>query len=66
MEPYQQRVVDEHRDLRERLGKLASFMTTPIFVALPKDEQSRLIRQHSVMDEYDRILRERIAAFQSA
>ena len=63
MKPYQERVVDEKRDLDEKLSKLAAFGTTPLFTALTPDEQGRLNRQHTVMEEYSRILGERIAAF---
>jgi hypothetical protein len=65
MAPHQQRVVDEKRELDEKLSKLSSFGTTPLFASLPADEQGRLNRQHSVMEEYSRILGERIAAFPS-
>jgi len=61
--PHQLRVVDERQELGEKLEKLAEFLTTPTFVGLQKDEQHRLIRQHAAMDEYERILRQRIAAF---
>lgn len=63
MAPHQQRVVDEMNELDEKLGKLASFLATPIFIGLQADEQKRLIRQHGVMLEYSAILSERIAAF---
>lgn len=63
MLPHQERVVQEKKELDEKLTKLSAFGTTPLFVALPAEEQGRLNRQHTVMEEYSRILGERIAAF---
>jgi hypothetical protein len=62
--PHQQRVVDERRELDEKIDKLKAFiMENPIFKTLPTDEQARLNRQCDVMIEYSRILRDRIEAF---
>ena len=66
MLPHQQRVIDEKAELDKKLAKLSEFVTTPLFASLPADEQGRLNRQHSVMEEYSRILGERIAAFPAA
>ena len=63
MKPFQQRVVDEKAELDEKLAKLASFTTGDVFANLPADEQGRLNRQHSIMEDYSAILGERIAAF---
>lgn len=63
LQPHQQRVVDEKRELDEKLSKLTAFGTTPTFAALPAEEQGRLNRQHAIMEEYSRILGERIEAF---
>ena len=63
MLPHQQRVVDEKRELDEKLAKLSSFVCTPIFASLDCRESERLQRQHDVMTEYSTILGERIAAF---
>lgn len=63
MEPYQQRVIEEKNELDEKLAKLSSFGTSAMFTALPVEEQGRLNRQYRVMEEYSRILQERIAAF---
>ncbi len=63
LQPHQQRVVDEKRELDDKLSKLSLFGTTPLFASLPADEQGRLNRQQSVMEEYSEILGERIAAF---
>ena len=61
--PHQQRVVDEKRELDERLKKLSEFFSNPIFHGLPEEERSRLSRQRRAMTTYSDILGERIAAF---
>jgi len=63
MQPHQQRVVDEKAELDEKLTKLDAFGRTPLFASLPPDEQGRLNRQHSLMEQYSAVLGERIAAF---
>ena len=63
MKASQQRVVEEKEALDEKIEKLAAFMGTERFCALPEDEQLRMIRQRNVMVEYSGILGERIAAF---
>ena len=63
LQPHQQRVVAEKAELDEKLTKLDAFGRTPLFALLPADEQGRLNRQHSVMEQYSAILGERIAAF---
>jgi len=63
MEVYQQRVVDEKTELDIKISKLDSFVGTEKFFALPIDEQKRLGLQCWFMDEYSRILGERIANF---
>ena len=63
MAPHQERVVQEKKELDEKLAKLDAFGRTDFYKTLPSDEQGRLNRQHSVMEEYSRILGERIAAF---
>lgn len=64
MQSYQQRVVNEKKDLNEKLDSLKAFIeTNPIFKSLPADERARLGKQFDVMAEYSSILSERIAAF---
>lgn len=63
LQPYQERVVVEKRELDEKLVKLDSFLEGPVFFHLPVDERSRLSSQYGVMQEYSRILGERIGAF---
>ena len=61
--PHQQRVLDEKRELDDRLQKLVAFFSNPIFHGLPESEQIRLERQAVAMRTYSEILGERIAAF---
>jgi hypothetical protein len=64
MQPHQERVVFEKRELDEKLDKLKAFIEgSPAFKALPEDERSRLNRQFDVMAEYSSILTQRIDAF---
>jgi hypothetical protein len=65
LQPHQQRVVAEKTELDEKLAKLDAFGRTPLFASLPADEQGRLNRQHSLMEQYSAVLGERIAAFPS-
>jgi hypothetical protein len=67
MQPHQQRVVDEKKELDEKLTKLNLFIAeSPTFTGLPDDEKSRLIAQKAHMEGYSDILGERIAAFPAA
>lgn len=66
MQPHQERVVEEKRELDEKLARLAEFGKGELFAGLPAEEQGRLNRQHSIMEDYSKVLGERIAAFPSA
>ncbi|TDS82619.1 hypothetical protein [Comamonas sp. JUb58] len=63
--PHQQRVVDEKRELDEKLQKLTAFINSEKFAEIVKDEdeRGRLVCQEDVMKDYSAILDERIAAF---
>lgn len=61
--PHQQRVLEEKRDLDEKVAKLAAFFDGPIFAQLDGEEQVRLRYQVLAMSEYATVLGERIAAF---
>jgi len=63
MEPYQERVVAEKDELRERLTKLNAFLRSPC-LDVPKEEFARLLRQQYIMELYALVLQERIAAFE--
>jgi hypothetical protein len=60
---YQERVVEEQKELSEKLYKLQTFNNGPTFSALPAAEQVRLMRQYLTMSDYLQVLKERIAAF---
>ena len=70
MKAHEQRVVDEKRELDDRLEKLLNFIEASnqpdVFGTLPEAEQSRLRIQYSVMQSYSTVLGERIAHFPSA
>lgn len=63
LQSHQQRVVDEQRELAGRMDKLTGFIGGPKWNAVTRAERSRLVRQLSAMEQYDRVLLERIGAF---
>jgi hypothetical protein len=69
MQPHQRRVVDEQKELADRLLKLRLFIgdgldnASPIFAALAPQEQARLIVQAHYMTGYNDVLKSRIAHF---
>lgn len=65
MEAWQQRVIDEERELHERIVKLDDFLRkgNAAFDALPDEVQPLMINQHRIMNLYAWILRERIKRF---
>jgi hypothetical protein len=63
LEPYQERVVAELKELIGRREKLAVFIVSPVFDKLPKEERQRLRRQFDIMIEYEAVLQERIDHF---
>ncbi len=62
MEDYQQRALDEKKELDERRIKLHMFIDKGLF-GLSVKHQKLLERQGEVMTEYSIILGERIAMF---
>ena len=57
-------MLDEKRELDERLSKLDAFiLDNPLFAKLSSDEQELLARQSMAMAVYSGILDERIACF---
>lgn len=65
--PHQQRVIDEKRELDEKLTKLGDFIDgNAFFATLPASEQMDLKSQRTVMQTYSCILSDRIARFGSA
>lgn len=63
MKAFQQCMVDEKTELDEKIGNLQTFAAGKVFTSLPEQEQERMIAQFSHMQDYSRILGERIAAF---
>lgn len=63
MQAFQQRVIDEKKELDEKRVKLAAFLQGETFKTLPTDEQHRLQVQALSMSEYSTILGERIKHF---
>lgn len=66
MPNWQQRVIEEQRELGARLERLLAFFPTDRYHDLHLAEQQRLSRQLRIMTEYREVLVERIAAFQEA
>jgi hypothetical protein len=63
MEPYQQRVVDEKRDLDARLAKLGAFLLSDEVASLTEDVAALLYAQHRAMTSYSYLLGERVKGF---
>ncbi len=63
MEAFQQRVLDEKKELDARIIKLEVFIAGQVFHTLPGGEQRRLRQQQAAMGRYSEILRSRIANF---
>lgn len=63
MQPHQERVVTEKRELDAKIEKLDAFLHGDIYPTLSPEERSRLTRQHCHMKDYSNVLGERIAAF---
>lgn len=63
MEPYQQRVIDEHNELSDRIGLLEKFLITDACEKLSAEEKGLLHRQRHVMQQYRGVLVERIEMF---
>ena len=63
---HQQRVVDEAKELADKIDKLAGFLITPTYQRLDDAEQTRLSNQVDVMRLYHTILEQRIESFPAA
>jgi hypothetical protein len=63
MQPHQERVVTEKKELDEKIDKLDAFRAGTIFPTLAEDERDRLNKQLSSMRQYSGVLADRIAAF---
>lgn len=63
MQPHQERVVEEKRELDEKISKLAAFFGGAAFIALPWNERTMFRNQLRCMLEYQQILEDRILGF---
>lgn len=63
LELHQQRVVDEKRELDEKISKLEPFIKSNKFDSLSMEERSLLRAQLLAMQSYTEILLKRIAFF---
>ncbi len=63
MKEYQQRVIKELDELKDKITKLGVFICTITYAELEIIEQHLLRRQQRTMIEYARILNERIELF---
>jgi hypothetical protein len=68
LQPWQQRVVDEHKDAADKLARLRAYTHSPEegegkFLSLPHADRLLLMRQHAAMTAYVSVLGERIARF---
>ena len=67
MQPYQLRVVQEKTELDTKIQALTAFANSGVFdQTVPEAEQRRMLRQLVAMQDYSRILGERIDAFGGA
>ena len=62
---HQDRVRRERSELKQRCERLRAFMLGSVFDTLPEDERARLSEQQHYMDQYLRLLGERIEWFDS-
>ncbi len=63
MLPYQQRVIDEKKELDIKLERLVGFIVSPHFLeVVGLEERRRLTSQAEMMKKYSAILGERIGA----
>ncbi len=63
MEPYKQRVIDEHAELNIKLDKLVAFLESPKGLSLEREQLFLLTLQKNAMQQYLDILAVRICKF---
>ena len=61
--PYQQRVIDEKKELDAKIAKLKEFCLTSIFDDLPSRDKILLTEQEGHMVNYSGVLWQRIIRF---
>lgn len=64
LQPHEVRVVEERTELVDKISKLHTFMSSPIYETLPERTQELLLQQEKAMKEYSDILLERINSFE--
>lgn len=63
MEDWKKRVIEEEKELNEKIVKLSNFGNTDTFKNLDITDKFLLERQYQVMKDYDSILKSRIERF---
>lgn len=63
MSPHEERVIEELKELKIKIGKLSGFIETLTFAKLAPREKELLYRQLSAMQDYADILEKRINLF---
>jgi len=64
LQPHQQRVIDERKELDDKIKKLRPFiLDNPIFLTLETEEQIDLKSQYEFMNKYLSVLDRRIGRF---
>jgi hypothetical protein len=64
LQPYQQQVVDEKKELDDKLNKLGLFIAQrEAFYSLPKSDRELLLAQQMHMNMYSNVLAVRIERF---
>ena len=63
MEEYQKRVVEEKKDLDQKIVKLTTFLFSEASAGMDEEENLRMLKQKYSMMDYSRMLGERIGNF---
>ena len=60
MQPFVERMIEEYKELSERLKKLIVFTKTDKFTALDEEQRNLLEEQREAMSHYKKVLGQRI------
>lgn len=60
MQPFVERMIEEYKELSERLKKLIAFQKTDKFTALDEEQRDLLEEQREAMSHYKKVLGQRI------
>lgn len=60
MQPFVERMIEEYKELSERLKKLIAFQKTDKFTALDEEQRDLLEEQREAMSHYKKVLGKRI------